>query len=560
MKMANFREIICQKCAENIRIKIKDYIISLFECNNNHCKNNILLSEYPIIQKNAKLKLICGSCSNIRQKNDNYYRCNTCNVNLCANCKFNHIKTHSFYNYGKQYMSCIKHSKNYSSYCNKCKKNLCKSCENGHNSHDIVYFKDLIFAKDETSIRNELNELRTKIDNLKGNINKMIKMLKKVVENMDNYYQINLDIISDYLDKDITYIKIQNMNCIKDYNINVKNDIDQIINDNDLNNKFKNILIMYNKMKSREIGPHHKIKIKYKLDKNMNQLRLFGSNFVLNNKDIAKILYENEEYELKEEITIKNCMLNKDTLEIDLIFVDNIIKMIDMFDKCDNLISLSDMSNLDTSSVVSMHGIFANCSSLLFLPEISKWNISNVTDMSWMFYNCKSLTTLPDISIWNISNVNDISGMFSDCSSLIWLPDISKWNTNNIKYMHNLFNGCSSLLTLPDISKWDISNVNNLNGMFSDCSSLSKIPDISKWNTSNVTDLGLLFGNCSSLRSLPDISKWNTKKVYNINYIFNKCLSLSYLPDISKWNISRLIGKENPFFDCISLLSLPKVN
>ncbi len=560
MKMENFREIICPKCAENIRIKIKDYIITLFECSNNHFKNNILLSEYPTIQKNAKLKLNCGVCNNIRQKYDNFYRCNTCNVNICTNCKFNHIKSHSFYNYGKKHISCIKHSKNYNSYCNKCKKNLCKLCENGHNNHDIVYFKDLILAKDENTIKNELNELRTKIDNFKENINKIIKILKKVAENMDNYYQINLDIIDDYMDNGITYIKVQNMNSVKDYNINVKNDIDQIINDNDLNNKFKNILIMYNKMKSREIDPHHQIKIKYKLEKKMNQLRLFGSNFVLNNKDICKILYDNEEYELKEEITIKNCMLNKDTLEINLIFVDNIIKMIDMFDKCDNLISLSDMSNLDTSSVVSMHGIFANCSSLSFLPEISKWNISNVTDMSWMFYNCKSLTTLPDISIWNISNVNDISGMFSDCSSLILLPDISKWNTNNIKYMHNLFNGCSSLLALPDISKWDISNVNNLSGMFSDCSSLSKIPDISKWNTSNVTDMGLLFGNCSSLKSLPDISKWNTEKVYNVNYIFNKCLSLSYLPDISKWNASKFIGKENPFFDCISLLSFPKVN
>ena len=74
--MANFREIICPKCAGNIRIKIKDYIITLFECNNNHLKNNILLNEYPTIHKNAKLKLICGVCNNIRQKNDNFYRCN----------------------------------------------------------------------------------------------------------------------------------------------------------------------------------------------------------------------------------------------------------------------------------------------------------------------------------------------------------------------------------------------------------------------------------------------------------------------------------------------------
>ena len=310
--MDSLREIICPKCAENIRIKIKDYLITLYDCNNNHIKSNILLSEYPNIKKNAKLKLTCGICNNIRQKNDNFYRCITCNINLCKNCKFNHIKSHSVINCGKQNKFCSKHTKGYNSYCNKCKINLCKLCENDHNTHDIIYFKDLMLTKDEETIKNELNELKMKIDCLKENIDKMINTLKKVIKNIDNYYQINEDIIDDYLDKNINYIKIQNMNFIKDYNIIVKNDIDQIINDNDLNNKFKNILIMYDKMKSREIDPHHKIKIKYKIDKNMNQLRLFGSNFVLNNKDICKILYQNEEFELKEEISLKNCISNKD--------------------------------------------------------------------------------------------------------------------------------------------------------------------------------------------------------------------------------------------------------
>ena len=107
-----------------------------------------------------------------------------------------------------------------------------------------------MLTKDGTTIRNELKELRAKNDNLKENINKMIKILKKVLENMDNYYQINLDIIDDYMDKDITYIKVQNMNSIKDYNIKVKNDIDQIIINHYINNKYKNILIIYHKSKS----------------------------------------------------------------------------------------------------------------------------------------------------------------------------------------------------------------------------------------------------------------------------------------------------------------------
>ena len=45
-----------------------------------------------------------------------------------------------------------------------------------------------------------------------------------------------------------------------------------------------------------------------------------------------------------------------------------------------------------------MIGMFNDCNSLITLPDISKWNTSNVTDMNEMFYNCNSLITLPDIS------------------------------------------------------------------------------------------------------------------------------------------------------------------
>ena len=43
-----------------------------------------------------------------------------------------------------------------------------------------------------------------------------------------------------------------------------------------------------------------------------------------------------------------------------------------------------------------------------------------------MFNGCNSLISLPDISNWNTKNVTNMSYMFSDCSSLISLPNISK--------------------------------------------------------------------------------------------------------------------------------------
>ena len=552
----SFGEVICPKCNGNIRIEIKDYIVTLYECQNNHIIKNILLNEYPNLQKIANSKILCNNCNTSRQ-NQTFYKCNSCKINICQKCIFNHNKSHRIINYEQKNSICLDHMKKYISYCNKCKKNLCELCEKDHNNHDIIYYKNII--PDNQNIKEKLKELKSKIEELTDDINKIISILNNVKKNMEIYFQINLDILNSYWNKSINFQIIQNANYIKDNNINIVNDINQIIYEKNINNKFNNILKIYNKMKTRSIDDKHKITIKYKIDKNINKIRLFGSSFVTNNKDYCKIIYDNEEYELKEEFEIKKNILNKEILEIKLIVIHNITKMKDMFDKCDSIISLSDISNLDTSYVVSMHGIFANCSLLSNLPDISKWDISNVTDISWMFYNCKSLCSLPDISKWNISKVNDISGMFSDCSSLIFLPDISKWKTNNIKIMNNLFNGCSSLLLLPDISKWNISNVTNLDGIFSGCFSLSKIPDISKWDTSNVTDMSLLFEKCSSLVTLPDISKWNTKKVYNINYIFSNCLSLSSLPDISKWDISKLIQKEGIFIGCSSLLSIPPI-
>ena len=65
-----------------------------------------------------------------------------------------------------------------------------------------------------------------------------------------------------------------------------------------------------------------------------------------------------------------------------------------------------------------MSFIFNNCESLISLPDISKWNTKNVTNMSFMFNNCESLNNLPDISKWDTKNVDNMSGMFYSCESL----------------------------------------------------------------------------------------------------------------------------------------------
>jgi len=72
----------------------------------------------------------------------------------------------------------------------------------------------------------------------------------------------------------------------------------------------------------------NEINIIYKINKE-EKIKIFGEEFVENNKDICKIKYDNKEYELKEEFEIKN--KNKSELNIVLKNINNIINMGDMF-------------------------------------------------------------------------------------------------------------------------------------------------------------------------------------------------------------------------------------
>ena len=49
-----------------------------------------------------------------------------------------------------------------------------------------------------------------------------------------------------------------------------------------------------------------------------------------------------------------------------------------------------------------------------------------------MFNGCNSLVSLPDLSKWNTFNVKKMDSFFDGCNSLISLPDISKWNISNV--------------------------------------------------------------------------------------------------------------------------------
>ena len=517
--------IICPECKENIKMEIKDYKINLYGCKNKHRIENILLNEFEETQNIDRLNIICDICKNNNKSisyNNIFYKCITCNKNICPLCKLNHNNNnHIIINYDDKDYICNKHNEKYISYCENCNKNLCGLCD-GHKDHKRIFFADILPNKENLIKKNK--ELKFKIQMFDVQMKILISILNDVMNKMNIYYKINEDLINNYDNKNRNYEIINNINNIQN---NSLEDLNKILECNSLADKFDNIFNIYKKINIDEIN------ITYKKNDGENNIRLFGSDFVKGNKKNCKLIIEDKEEDLKEEINL----LDKDSITIKLKGITNITNVSYMFYKCSSLTSLPDISKWNTSNIIDMSFMFYKCSSLLSLPDISKWNTSNVTNMNHMFSQCSSLTSLPNISKWNISNVTDMSYMFSDCSSLMSLPDISKWNTSNVIDMSNMFSDCSSLLSLPDISGWNTSNVIYMHFMFSECSSLLSLPNISRWNTSNVTNMNCMFSECSSLLSIPDISRWNYSNVINLDCMFSCCSSLSSIPDISKWNI-----------------------
>ncbi len=325
----------------------------------------------------------------------------------------------------------------------------------------------------------------------------------KELEKVDLSFNL-IEIVDTFKNK--IFPKLQFINF--DYNKIIKQDFDEVrsIIEGEQHYKNNKCIMIYSLINIKE-----------------NKIRIFGEEFVRNNKDNCNIIINDDKKEICEYYEFNNNNDQEKTITVELFMNEKVTNINQLFYECDKLISLSDISYWNTSKINKMEYIFCNCSSLSSLPDISKWDTSNVSKMTGIFSGCISLTNLPNISKWNLSNTDDISYMFANCSSL---------------------------LSLPDISKWDISNVTSIKGIFSGCSKLSDLPDISNWNTSNVFDMSEMFNQCSSLSILPDISKWNTSNVLDINHMFGFCTSLSKLPDISKWDLNSLIDKNDMFSEC----------
>ena len=213
------KDIICPECKESILIDIKDFKINLYGCKNNHKIDNIILNKYEETQKVDLTKIVCNICNKNNKNNchDNeFYRCNTSNKNLCSLCFKKHDKKHIIINYDEKNYICGKHNESFIQYCKTCKNNICIVCGKEHKNHDILNLGEILVTKDELvkimeNLKNEINNFKSKVKTIKDILNRIIDLLEL-------YYKINNDIINNYNKSKRNYNLLQNLNYLKNNN------------------------------------------------------------------------------------------------------------------------------------------------------------------------------------------------------------------------------------------------------------------------------------------------------------------------------------------------------
>ena len=423
-KFIKFKNVVCPNCGELGKISIEDYTYVISDCKNSHMPSKISVNTLLDNLYIDISKIVCNECKIEKSKveQNDFYRCNLCQKNLCFSCKLRHNKAHKIIKYDEKDFICESHNEKYCSYCINCNKNLCEKCFGEHNKNDILNYANIIVDNEinDEDLKINVKNVKAKIDYIKFRWKLLSGIFQEVINYFEHFYHFYKHILTNYDNNNIKYETLDNIIYLK--NSSIIKDIDELNNSNDL--KFLNdILNIHYNITTPNIN---EIIMTYKIKQNKeNKINLFGKKFVERNKDNCILDIEGVKMELISEYIYENKQPD-DLLIVKLIGINNINDISHMFEDCDSLWVVPSLQYINTFRFNNLSSLFSGCISLQQLPDISGWNTSNVEKFSNMFKKCESLTNIPDLSNWNTWRLTSINSMFYECKSLTSIPDLSK--------------------------------------------------------------------------------------------------------------------------------------
>jgi hypothetical protein len=223
-------------------------------------------------------------------------------------------------------------------------------CESEHeHKENIIYYGDIFPKKD--IIKNQIDELKKKISKYNEKKEEIIKEIQKIFnkvsKNMEIYYNINNNLFENFEKKNRNYHLLNNLNEIIKSNDKILNDINKIINENEVYNLFNNIIKIYDKMNNKynedneddddndDNNIKNEIIVRYEIKEDAQKIKLFGNEFIKNNKNNFEFFVNGILFNIRDEIDNSFWKKEDKIIEIKLIEKNKCRSMKSMFSGCD---------------------------------------------------------------------------------------------------------------------------------------------------------------------------------------------------------------------------------
>ena len=187
-------KIKCPKCYEIPLFIFKTsehYKINVeLLCPNKHLFD-YSLNEF-LNNSNKKYELKCSNCNKDNLNLNDIFYCKNCNLTICSDCIVNHID-HTKLSLDKINNYCFIHNeKLFDYYCENCKQNLCENCLEAHKEHKYKIRKlNKNFDNDDRlNNNNDIKILEKSIEEIFDKKEKVINLLKKLIEKINEDYKI----------------------------------------------------------------------------------------------------------------------------------------------------------------------------------------------------------------------------------------------------------------------------------------------------------------------------------------------------------------------------------